>query len=524
MTSRSYRFQEPTCGHVGRILDAAQQNNSARAVLLLTHDPDLGLAAAREVAREHSAPLYAMSMAARQQLRPGAANFETTAATAADPVDVLRAGLDVKGHALVFFKDMLRYVSDSSGDPRARAILLEMLSGDNRRPHLYCFCEPPEGECNVPSFARALLTRVSMGLPQGRELLMLAREELAIAAGRTGHALDSTALTEWSRRLAAEIPGLTHSAARFALQDSLSQGFELDAAVKSLAKRKAQHLEKELAMEVMRTHGDPPVGMELFYRWVQTRRDRMCVPGRDRVKGAVLVGPPGTGKTKLGTYLAKLLGVPAVWFRFGAMLGMYVGQSEANAERAFAVLDALGTEDDAGHARGVVVILDELEKTVSSGGNDGGVSMRVTARMLNWMSESTAPNLVLATANDLACMGELADILTRAGRFNKVFFVDVPNSAGRRQLFGRLLAAIRPATAFDLDELASASDRFSGADIEVVVDDAQAAARSEKRPLSTHHVLREVEGRRVRVLAQYDRFNRLREWARLNAEMAGEAD
>ncbi len=521
--SEPYRFQRQTCEHLGRIVSAAQRNQTARTVFLGTHDPDSALMAAREVARASSVPLYSLSMASRQMLRPGGLAFDPLAGPAADPVDVLRSASEIKGAALVVLRDMLRFVGDSTGDPRARALMLQTISADNHKPHVYAFCEPPECEASIPAFARSVMSRVVMPLPRGAELVAITREELSIAAANHGKALDGEALGQWAKRLAAELPGLAHAAARFAIQDALSQQFDLDAAAEALAARKAAHLEAQLAMQVLRSSGEPPVGMERYYRWVTLYRDLMCVPGRERVKGAILIGPPGTGKTRLGAYTARLLGVPCVWFRFGALLGMYVGQSEAAADRAFSVLDALAGDGE--HDRGVVVILDELEKTITRGDNDGGVSMRVTARLLTWMSESTAPNMILATANDLQSMGELADIITRRGRLDRVFFVDVPNQAGRLQLFERLLGgASTETTAFDFGELAERSDRFSGADIEAVVRDARAEARAEQRPVAMFHVLREVERSRVRVLAQYERFNQLREWARLNAENAGSGE
>ena len=517
----NYRFQQETCEHLGRIVEAARQNQTARGAVLLTHDPDSALMSVREMGRVHAVPIYAMSMAGRQLLRPGARAFDQVAGPAADPVDVLRAGGEANGPALVLFKDMLRFVSDTMGDPRARAFLWQMLSAENRKPHTYVFCEPPEGEAHLPAFARTLLSRVVMPLPRGQELVALTKEELAIASARWGKALEGETLTRWAHRLAAELPGLTQSAARFALQDALSHGFDLEGAVRALADRKAAQLQAQLAMQVLRPVSEPPVGMDHYYRWLRLYQHLMCVPGPERVKGAVLIGPPGTGKTRLGAYTAYLLGVPAVWFRFGALLGMYVGQSEAMAERAFAVLDALGTGADSTHERGVVILMDELEKTITRGDNDGGVSMRVTARMLTWMSESTAPNMILATANDLESMGELADIITRRGRLDRVFFVDVPNQEARRQLFERLLTRTGADGSFDFQELAERSERFSGADIEVVVRDAKAEAQAEKQPLTMAYVVRQIERSRIRVLAAYDRFHRLREWARVNAEMAG---
>lgn len=516
-----YRFQREACAAVGRIVDAAAQNQTARGALLVTHDPDSAVWVGRELGRVHRQAVHVMSMAGRQVLRPGAAALETVAGPAADPLDVLRAAGEAQAPSLVLLRDMLRFVGDVHGDPRARAYLLHLLSAENRRAHVYAFAEPPEGEAHIPSFARSLLTRVTMPLPQDRELVELVREELAIASARHARALAGDVLAQWAERLAGELPGLGHASARFAIQDVLSQEFDLDRAAQALADRKAEHLQTQLAMQVVRPTDEPPVGMDSYYRWVHIYRHAMCVPGRDRVKGAILVGPPGTGKTRLGGYTARLLGVHAVWFRFGSLLNMYVGQSEAAAERAFAVLDTLGSGANGGPRRGVVVILDELEKTVTRGDNDGGVSMRVTARMLTWMSESTAPNMILATANDLQHMGDLADIFSRRGRLDRVFFVDVPDADGRRQIFERLLQGAVTEGGLDATELAARSERFSGADIEGVVRDAAAEARAGGQPLAMAHLVHEVDRNRRRALAQYERFARLREWGRLNAEPAG---
>jgi hypothetical protein len=508
------------------IMEAARQNQSARAALLITHDPDVAIALSRQVAGELGVPLQALSMASRRMLRPGADSFDAVAGPSADPVDVLRAASEASGSPIILLQDMLRFVGDAAGDPRARALLLQMLSATNRRAHLYLFTEPPEGETHVPSFARTLLTRIVMPLPRGPELLVAAREELAITAARTGKMIAAEVLAQWAVRFAAQLPGLSHAAARYAMQDVLSHGFDLDAAVRALAERKAEHLQAQLAMQVLHAEAAAPVGMDHYFEWLRVYRHLMCVTDPERVKGAVLLGPPGTGKTKLGAYTAHFLGVAAVWFRFGALLGMYVGQSEAAAERAFSVLDALGTstDADASHKAGVVVVLDELEKTIGRTDNDGGVTMRIVARMLTWMSESRAPNMMLATANDLESMGELADIITRRGRLDRIFFVDVPHRRARQALFERLLPPLGTKEKMDFEELAARSERFSGADIEGVVRDARAEAAAVKRKVIMSELLEQIRRHRVRALASYERFNRVRQWARINAEMAGPGD
>lgn len=524
MSTRAPEPGQDTAARLRSIFEAARQNQSARAALLVTHDPDVAVALSRDVATGAQVALHSFSMASRRMLRAGADTFDAISGPSADPVDVFRAASEASGAAIVLLHDMLRFVGDGAGDPRARALLLQMLSASNRRPHLYLFTEPPEGEVHVPSFGRSLLARVAMPLPRATELLVAAREELAIAAARGGKAMDADVLGQWAARLAAELPGLSHSAARFAVQDVLGPNFDLEAAVRALAERKAEHLQAQLAMQVLHAEAAAPVGVERYLEWLRIYRHMMCICDPDRVKGAVLLGPPGTGKTRLGAYTAHFLGVPAVWFRFGALLGMYVGQSEATAERAFSVLDALGSSSEAGHERGVVVVLDELEKTIGGRDSDGGVTMRIVARMLTWMSESRAPNMILATANDLQSMGELADIITRRGRLDRIFFVDVPNRRGRRALFERLVAHAAAKDPVDFDELAGRSERFSGADIEGVVRDARAEAGAAKRSATSADFLEQIRRHRVRALATYERFNRVREWARLNAEMAGSED
>ena len=526
MADTPYRFHAETCGHLDRVLAASSAHQTARGALLITHDPEAAISACREVCGTRQIPLHVLSMAVRRLARPGASSFDVVGGPAADPVDVLRAGSDVSGPALVVFQDMLHFMGDAGGDARTRSQLLQMLSTENRKPHVYAFCEPPDADAHVPSFARALLTRIRMPLPGGRELLGIAREELAIAGAVAKRTLGPDTVAAWARQLAAHLPGLTSTAARFAIQDALSDDFKVESAADLLAARKAEHLHSQLAMDILTPTPQPPVGMENLYRWINVRRSRICVPGRDRVKGVLLLGPPGTGKTRVGAYLGSMLGVSAIWFRFGALLGMYVGQSEANAERAFAVLDALGTSGgDTGHERGVVVLLDELEKTIGHGDNDGGVSRRVVSRLLTWMSESTAPNMILATANDLESMGDLGEIITRRGRLNAVFFVDVPHTRARRELFDRLLKERQaPLSDDDLDLVARESSRFSGADIEGVVADAADEATAQQRGSGLADLREQIDRNRVQVQARYERFNRLREWARLHAEPAGETD
>jgi SpoVK/Ycf46/Vps4 family AAA+-type ATPase len=109
--------------------------------------------------------------------------------------------------------------------------------------------------------------------------------------------------------------------------------------------------------------------------------------------------------------------------------------------------------------------------------------------------------MILATANDLESMGELADIITRRGRLDRIFFVDVPNRRGRKALFERLLPPTASKEKINFDELAERSERFSGADIEGVVRDARAEATAAKRNMAMPELLEQVRRHRVRLLS-----------------------
>src|SRR5438045_2921593 len=107
MPDTVYRFDLDTCQHLERVLGTALAHHSARGALLVTHDPDAAITAARELGRVRQVPVYLLSMAGRRMARPGAAGLDLLAGPAADPVDVVRAGGEVDGGALIVYQDML---------------------------------------------------------------------------------------------------------------------------------------------------------------------------------------------------------------------------------------------------------------------------------------------------------------------------------------------------------------------------------------------------------------------------------
>jgi SpoVK/Ycf46/Vps4 family AAA+-type ATPase len=155
--------------------------------------------------------------------------------------------------------------------------------------------------------------------------------------------------------------------------------------------------------------------------------------------------------------------------------------------------------------------MDEIEKGVATGDNDGGTSLRALGTLLTWMAENTRSVFVVATANDIQA---LPPELVRKGRLDEIFFVDLPRAAVRATIFAIHLQkrAIDP-RGLDLAALAAVSEGFSGAEIEQAVVSALYTAHAQRTPLRTEHVLHEVRHTRPLSVVMAERVQALRAWA-----------
>lgn len=201
-------------------------------------------------------------------------------------------------------------------------------------------------------------------------------------------------------------------------------------------------------------------------------------------KGALLVGVPGCGKSLTAKAVATAWGVPLLRLDLGALKSKYVGESETNLRRALGVIEAIGR---------CVVWLDEIEKALAGAtgeAGDGGVSADALGAVLSWMQDRTGEAFVIATANNAE---KLPPELMRKGRFDEVWWVDLPNHAERE---GIITAALRAhgrgweRDAMDLSAIADATNTFTGAEIAALVPDALYAAFAEDaREIVTDDIL-----------------------------------
>src|SRR5690606_2128928 len=206
-------------------------------------------------------------------------------------------------------------------------------------------------------------------------------------------------------------------------------------------------------------------GARRLKRWIDLRRrvftgDGEPPPGLDPPRGILLLGVQGCGKSLLAKAVAGGFGVPLVRLDFGTLYAKYHGETEANLRQAL---------ESTGQLAPCVLWIDEIEKGLAAGSadGDGGVSRRVLGYLLTWMAERKAPVFLVATANQVQ---HLPAELLRKGRFDEIFFVDLPDPSTRVELLRIHLAArgLQP-QGFNLSALAAAAEGFSGAELEQAI-------------------------------------------------------
>jgi ATP-dependent 26S proteasome regulatory subunit len=247
----------------------------------------------------------------------------------------------------------------------------------------------------------------------------------------------------------------------------------------------------------------PAGGLELIGGCEQVkthvRRDKTCFTpdarafGIDPPRGLLLAGIPGCGKTAISLAAAAELGLPLIQFDVGCLMSKWVGETEANTRTALRQIEAMAP---------CVVQMDEVEKGFGSVGRDGdfGAGMRAFGTVLKWMSERSCPVYIIMTANNVQV---LPPEFTRKGRIDEVFGVYLPTEPERREILAiHVRLRKRKAGDFDLEAVAAATERYSGADLEQVVITGLKLAFHAGSELRTEHLVQAAA--EVRPLSQTD--------------------
>jgi len=246
-------------------------------------------------------------------------------------------------------------------------------------------------------------------------------------------------------------------------------------------------------------------GMHRLRNWIEVRKSFFRdggPPNLDPPRGILLIGVQGCGKSLAAKAAAGILGVSLLRLDFGVLYSKYYGETERNLRKALETAEVMAP---------CVLWLDEIEKGLAVGDDDDGLSRRVMGTLLTWMSERRKSVFLVATANEIT---RLPPEMVRKGRFDEIFFVDLPSTQNRRDIFLiHLRKRCLEPSQFDFDALVEATKGFSGSEIEQAIVSAMYTAHAQGRALSQDDLIAEIHQTRPLSVLMAEDVNELREWA-----------
>ncbi|HTS34364.1 MAG TPA: AAA family ATPase [Candidatus Solibacter sp.] len=318
--------------------------------------------------------------------------------------------------------------------------------------------------------------------------------------------------------MSANLRGLTEEEAERATSQALVTRYALcPETVTDVLEAKKQLLRHSGMLEFIEASDNMAAvgGLENLKHWLQQRRGAWEDSARDfglePPKGVIILGVQGCGKSLCARAVAGEWKLPLVKFDTSAVYDKYIGETEKRIRKVFQVAEGLAP---------CVLWIDELEKVFAGSGPDSasadaGVSSRLLASFLSWMQDRKSAVFVAATCNNVTV---LPPELIRKGRFDELFFVDLPNQNERKQIFSiQLSRRKRNPADFDLDKAAAAAKGYSGAEIDAAVQGALYAAYSEKKPLTTQSLLDALTQTVPLSTTRAEEITALRDWARSRA-------
>jgi hypothetical protein len=468
-------------------------------VVLETHDEPRALEMLTRLAVKETLPLFAWSVT------EGLQRLGFGAAPASEPLTEVEAvlaaiktcrepGLYVLCDLHPWLKEpkCVRLLKDIALRPRESAHTLVLLSH----------------RLDIPPELTRLSARIGLSLPDEEEIMAIVREEARRwQESNKGQRVrtDTRTLTQLTRSLG----GLTHADCRRLIRNAVfADGSiaESDIPEMNRAKFELMDLHGVLSFEYRTEQFANVAGVKRLREWLEQRRDvATAAPGAaaiDRPKGVLLLGVQGAGKSLTARAVAGAWALPLLRLDMAALYNKFIGETERNLRESLRSAELMAP---------CVLWLDEIEKGVGGSDSDEGTSRRVLGSLLTWMAAQRDGVFIVATANDVSA---LPPELLRKGRFDEIFFVDLPNEETRCEIFRIHLRrrGIDPA-GIDIAGLARLADGFSGAEIEQVVVGALYRAAAGKSALDGTHLVTEIRATVPLSVTMAENVAALRAWA-----------
>jgi AAA+ superfamily predicted ATPase len=477
-------------------------NSHQPLISVETTEEDRFEALLAEVALEMDVPFF------RWSVTTGLARFH------GEPIyntDVPEAALSnmalIAGDAIFLLKDFPRYCENDKICRRLRD-----LSGQFRVARRSIVLTSPSIE--LPRELESDAVPFHFALPDANDLMPGVKQVLA--ESKLPMELDATGL----RQLARNLEGMPQQEAIRALRMCVLTRRKIDIGLlDAVLEAKRLAVRSDGLLETIRRDRSfsDIAGLARLRDWIGKRKSAWSLEGQKfglvPPKGVLITGVQGCGKSLAARSIAGEWGYELARLDAGALYDKYVGESEKKLHKALELAQRLSP---------MVLWIDEIEKAFASAGASGdadaGLSQRIVATLLTWMQDREPGVFLAATSNNISA---LPPEMLRKGRFDEIFFVDLPNPEARTALFGlHLKKRGRDATQFDLAKLSTASNGFSGAEIEQSIVAALYTAFSAKQQLSTEILLAEIQSTRPLSVTRAEDVAAIRDWARTRAVAA----
>ena len=425
-----------------------------------------------------------------------------------DPIKVLEYILQNDANALFVLRDYHHYLNDPVVVRKLRDVAHALkITRKN-----IIFLSPV---LKVPTELEKEIAVIDYQLPDKKELSEIIKK-IASSLDETKN-LDILKSDEKMDKIVEAALGLTAEEAENVFAKSLVQTGQFDIHIvlseKEQIIRKSGVLEYYHANERMKEVG----GLEELKNWL-IKRGKAFTPkarefGLPEPRGILLLGIPGCGKSLTAKAIAGMWQLPLLKLDVGKVFSSYVGSSEENVRRAIQTAESIAP---------TILWLDEIEKGFSglgsSGMTDGGTTARVFGTFLTWLQEKTTPVFVVATSNNVS---QLPPELLRKGRFDEIFYVDLPSKDERTEIFKiHLEKRNRKPKDFDLEKVAVQSHGFSGSEIEEVIVSGLYDAFNQNEELKQEHLEAVLKSMIPLSQTMEEQIRGIRDWAKLRARRA----
>ena len=356
----------------------------------------------------------------------------------------------------------------------------------------------------------------SLSLPTEEEILAIIRDEARAWAGKLG--VDKVKTDNVTlQKLVNNLKGLPHQDVRRLAHGAIADDgaiTEVDLPELTRAKFELMDMDGVLHFEYSTAHLRDVAGLKNLKVWLENRRQVIKQEYSkskmlDSPKGLLLFGVQGGGKSLAAKAIAGVWGLPLLRLDMASLYNKYIGETEKNLRDALKLADVMSP---------CVLWMDELEKGLAQGNSDSGTPQRLLGTLLTWMAERKSKVFLVATSNDIS---ELPPELMRKGRFDEIFFIDLPDRETRAAIFLiHLQKREMDSNLFDLNQLSQLTEGFTGAEIEQAIVSAVYAAAANDAHVSTEKIASAIQQTQPLSVIMYERINDLREWARGRAVFA----